>query len=86
MQNNEALARKSGDDKKLQMVAQRKKKMEDRMGQEKNDKGHRFKVNKWVPFNWPEAPSLCLSHAPSIGVKMDLGCASRHVYVCQMGQ
>lgn len=46
MQTNEALAKKSGDDKKLQMVASRKKKLEDRMGQEKNDKGHRFSRNK----------------------------------------
>jgi hypothetical protein len=46
VQTNEALAKKSGDDKKLQMVASRKKKLEDRMGQEKNDKGHRFSRNK----------------------------------------
>ncbi|BDA48302.1 probable ATP-binding cassette sub-family F member 3 [Coccomyxa sp. Obi] len=44
--NNEALAKKTGDDKKLQMVASRKKKLEDRMGMEKNDKGHRFSRNK----------------------------------------
>ncbi|CAL8465918.1 g5454 [Coccomyxa elongata] len=46
IQNNEALAKKTGDDKKLQMVASRKKKLEDRMGMEKNSKGHRFSINK----------------------------------------
>lgn len=39
-------AKKSGDDKKLQMVASRKKKLEDRLGMEKNAKGHRFKVQQ----------------------------------------
>ncbi len=28
------------------MVASRKKKLEDRMGMEKNSKGHRFSINK----------------------------------------
>lgn len=39
-------AKKSGDDKKLQMVASRKKKLEDRLGMEKNAKGHRLKVQR----------------------------------------
>lgn len=39
-------AKKTGDDKKLQMVASRKKKLEDRLGMEKNAKGHRFQINK----------------------------------------
>lgn len=38
-------AKKSGDDKKLGMVASRTKKL-DRLGMEKNEKGHRFKVNR----------------------------------------
>ncbi|KAL4855189.1 ABC transporter F family member 3 [Chlorella vulgaris] len=39
-------ARKAGDDKKLGMVASRKKKLENRMGMEKNAAGHRLKINK----------------------------------------
>ncbi|GAB4816948.1 hypothetical protein N2152v2_003994 [Parachlorella kessleri] len=39
-------ARQQGDDKKLGMVASRKKKLENRMGVEKNAAGHRLKVNK----------------------------------------
>ncbi|KAL4449533.1 hypothetical protein ABPG77_007177 [Micractinium sp. CCAP 211/92] len=39
-------ARKAGDDKKLGMVASRKKKLENRMGMEKNAAGHRLKVNR----------------------------------------
>mmetsp|Transcript_45012 Transcript_45012/g.73349 ORF Transcript_45012/g.73349 Transcript_45012/m.73349 type:complete len:662 (+) Transcript_45012:157-2142(+) len=38
-------AKKSGDDKKLSMVASRRKKLE-RVGLERNDKGHRFKLNR----------------------------------------
>ena len=48
VQSTEALAKKTGDDKKLKMVASRKKKLEDRMGMEKNEKGHRFSKNKSV--------------------------------------
>ncbi|KAI7843107.1 hypothetical protein COHA_003278 [Chlorella ohadii] len=39
-------AKKAGDDKKLGMVASRKKKLENRMGMEKNAAGHRLKINK----------------------------------------
>ncbi|PSC67915.1 ABC transporter ATP-binding [Micractinium conductrix] len=39
-------AKKAGDDKKLGMVASRKKKLENRMGMEKNAAGHRLRVHK----------------------------------------
>ena len=39
-------AKKTGDDKKLQMVASRRKKLDDRMGLEKNAKGHRLQINR----------------------------------------
>lgn len=39
------LGRKTGDDNLLQLAAQRKKKIE-RVGNEKNEHGHRFKLNK----------------------------------------
>lgn len=45
-----AHAKKSGDDKKMQVAASKKKKMEDRAGLEKNDKGHRFRRNKCALF------------------------------------
>ena len=45
-QDGLAHAKKSGDDKKLQTVASRKKKLEDRLGIEKNAKGHHFQINK----------------------------------------
>jgi hypothetical protein len=37
------MARKSGNDKALKQAASRRIKMEDRMGMEKNAKGHRFR-------------------------------------------
>ncbi|KAI8911777.1 P-loop containing nucleoside triphosphate hydrolase protein, partial [Gorgonomyces haynaldii] len=37
-------AKESGDDKKLGMVASRRKKLNDRFGMEKNAKGHRFRL------------------------------------------
>ena len=43
-----AHAKKSGDDKKMQAAASKKKKLEDRAGLEKNEKGHRFRLNKYV--------------------------------------
>ncbi len=73
-QTNEAAAKRSGDDKKLQMVASRKKKLEERLGQEKNDKGHRFSRNKcaaaaalWppqidYPILWIMCSCACLWH------------------------
>ena len=39
-------AKKTGDDKKLQMVASRRKKLDDRLGMEQNAKGHRLKLNR----------------------------------------
>ena len=39
-------AKKTGDDKKLQMVASRRKKLDDRMGLERNAKGHRLQINR----------------------------------------
>ncbi|KAJ3213268.1 hypothetical protein HDU67_003111 [Dinochytrium kinnereticum] len=39
-------AKKSGDDKKLGMVASRQKKLNERFGLEVNAKGHRFKLNR----------------------------------------
>ena len=39
-------AKKTGDDKKLQAVASRKKKLDDRLGMEKNAKGHRLHINR----------------------------------------
>lgn len=41
-------AKKTGDDKKLQAVASRKKKLDDRLGMEKNAKGHRLHINRHV--------------------------------------
>ena len=38
-------AKQKGDDKKLSMVASRKKKLDERFGIEKSSKGHRFKLN-----------------------------------------
>ncbi|KAK9816604.1 hypothetical protein WJX72_002628 [[Myrmecia] bisecta] len=45
IQKGQQQAKKSGDDKKLGMVASRKKKLE-RLGMEKNEQGHRFRINK----------------------------------------
>ena len=42
-------AKKSRDDKKLQAVASRREKLEDRLGMEKNAKGHRLRVNRHAP-------------------------------------
>lgn len=39
------MGRKTGDDNLLQLAAQRKKKIE-RVGNEKNEHGHRFKLNR----------------------------------------
>ncbi|KAI8849289.1 P-loop containing nucleoside triphosphate hydrolase protein [Chytridium lagenaria] len=39
-------AKKSGDDKKLGMVASRQRKLDERFGLEKNAKGHKFKLNR----------------------------------------
>jgi ATPase subunit of ABC transporter with duplicated ATPase domains len=39
-------AKQKGDDKKLQMVASRKKKLEERFGVERSASGHRFKLNR----------------------------------------
>ena len=46
MQDNLALARRTGDDKKLRQVASRQKKLDERMGMERNDKGHRLQINR----------------------------------------
>jgi ATPase subunit of ABC transporter with duplicated ATPase domains len=43
------LASRKGNEKQLSMVKSRKKKLENRMGYEKNEKGHRFRVNKDLP-------------------------------------
>lgn len=48
MEKGAATARKSGDDKKLAVIASKKKKM-DRLGMEVNSKGHRFKLNRDRP-------------------------------------
>ncbi|EPZ31550.1 ABC transporter domain-containing protein [Rozella allomycis CSF55] len=42
-------AKSKGDDKKLAAVASRKKKLEERLGFERNEKGHRFKLNRDRP-------------------------------------
>jgi ATPase subunit of ABC transporter with duplicated ATPase domains len=39
-------AKQKGDDKKLQMVASRRKKLEERFGVERSASGHRFKLNR----------------------------------------
>eukprot|EP00288_Rhodomonas_lens_P005322 CAMPEP_0177719630 /NCGR_PEP_ID=MMETSP0484_2-20121128/16203_1 /TAXON_ID=354590 /ORGANISM="Rhodomonas lens, Strain RHODO" /LENGTH=829 /DNA_ID=CAMNT_0019231855 /DNA_START=256 /DNA_END=2745 /DNA_ORIENTATION=+ len=41
-----AKARESGDDKRLKQVTSRRRKLEERTGCEKNEKGHRFKLNR----------------------------------------
>jgi ATPase subunit of ABC transporter with duplicated ATPase domains len=46
IQNGLKQAREKGDDKKLGMVASRRKKLDDRWGMEKSSKGHRFKMNR----------------------------------------
>ena len=46
MQDFQSQARKTGDDKKLKQAASRRKKLEERMGLEVNDKGHKFKLNR----------------------------------------
>lgn len=48
IQENIRHAARSGDDKKLNQVASRKKKLE-RLGLEANSKGHRFKLNRDRP-------------------------------------
>ena len=42
-------ARVAGDDKRLGQVASRRKKLEERMGVERNAAGHRFKLNRDLP-------------------------------------
>ena len=49
MQEGLSNAKKTGDDKKLQAVASRRKKLDDRLGMEKNAKGHRLRINRHVP-------------------------------------
>jgi len=46
IQKNLQMAKKSGDDKRLQQVASRKKKLVERTGLETNAYGHRFKLNR----------------------------------------
>eukprot|EP00386_Alphamonas_edax_P001914 GDKI01005778.1.p1 GENE.GDKI01005778.1~~GDKI01005778.1.p1 ORF type:complete len:624 (+),score=154.20 GDKI01005778.1:41-1912(+) len=46
IQKNMQIAKKTGDDKRLQQTASRKVKMEERIGLERNAKGHRFKLNR----------------------------------------
>eukprot|EP00775_Hariotina_reticulata_P010042 gene10042-10198_t len=46
IQAAEKQARQAGDDKKLLQAASRKKKLEDRLGLDKNAKGHKFKLNR----------------------------------------
>ena len=50
-------AKKTGDDKKLQAVASRKKKLDDRLGMEKNAKGHRLHINRHVLLSMAIMPS-----------------------------
>lgn len=77
LQLNEAAAKKSGDDKKLQMVASRKKKLEDRLGVEKNEKGHRFTKNRCA-LTRHSFCTVSLFHKALIPTKR--GCeASRHM-------
>jgi ATP-binding cassette subfamily F protein 3 len=46
IQGNIQAAKKTGDDKKLKQAASRRKKLDERMGMQVNDKGHRFKLNR----------------------------------------
>ena len=48
MQDNLAIARRTGDDKKLRQVASRQKKLDERMGMERNEKGHRLQINRYL--------------------------------------
>jgi len=43
---NAKLSRKQGDDKRMKQVASKKYKLEERVGLERNAKGHRFKLNR----------------------------------------
>ena len=43
------MALKQGDDKRMKQVASRKVKLEERVGMERNAKGHRFKLNRDRP-------------------------------------
>lgn len=44
--NNIAAAKKQGDDKKLKQAVSRKKRLNERMGMQVNEKGHRFKLSR----------------------------------------
>jgi ATPase subunit of ABC transporter with duplicated ATPase domains len=46
IQKNMQLARKQGDDKRMRQAASKKTKLEERVGFERNAKGHRFKLNR----------------------------------------
>ncbi|KAH8920941.1 P-loop containing nucleoside triphosphate hydrolase protein [Atractiella rhizophila] len=46
VQENVKAAKKTGDDKKLKQAAAKQKKIDDRLGMERNEKGHRFKLNR----------------------------------------
>jgi len=46
IEKNLKLSRKHGDDKRLKQVASKKYKLEERTGYERNEKGHRFKLNR----------------------------------------
>ena len=65
-------AKKSGDDKKLQAAASKKKKLEDRAGLEKNDKGHRFRLNKCAcrPGMLTQEPATHPVAMPGCGVAL----------------
>ncbi|KAF2472447.1 P-loop containing nucleoside triphosphate hydrolase protein [Lindgomyces ingoldianus] len=49
VQGNIKAAKERGDDKKLKQAASRKKKLDERMGMEVNQKGGRFKLNRDLP-------------------------------------
>jgi ATP-binding cassette subfamily F protein 3 len=46
VQNNIRAAKKSGDDKKLKQAVSRQKRIDERMGMQRNEKGQKFKLNR----------------------------------------
>lgn len=77
VQETLAHAQKSGDDKKLKVAASKKKKLADRGGLEKNEKGHRFGLNKCVLAR----SSMCtylLQHEKTVPVVPLYAC----LYIC----
>jgi hypothetical protein len=88
VQDTLAHAQKSGDDKKLKVAASKKKKLADRGGLEKNDKGHRFGLNKCASelfcSMWATCLGCCLLPIPAIWMPFastDLSVMRKHPHL-----